>query len=486
MLKGFGMIQGGNMQYYWTTASVFCIFAILFPFTSTAQTTPFRRLNVHSPAGQPDLLLDTVTAIQIFHVLDGETLKTVIPKHRLPSGFFAVDGYISGLVVFCEDEMTVQAEGRRFSRLSKNRDGSFSAKYFGRLEPGAVPRRVSDNTYFETSEAGLSQRRDDAVLQAGYSLFPEVTGNAVSRGQMLQLALATDDHRREITIQQNGFEKILLDVKRLDDRPRAVYVGTRLERLKSEIPDFDQRLHAIQKGIAGVEQRLGRRLISEMVLLDYAAIHNAISCEKSDDIWFYIETFREEPVPELETIAAHEAIHKYVDQKGFTRSSALRNWFSDLKGLDLFSMERFLLLTQGILPADAETSESENSLFFAFIDERNFLEDRKGGHSRDNLDEFCTSFIHSLLHIHRLESNLKRRILLHDQTRPDLTGSEKKEMLNMFRKTLAVFNDVLRPQEGVELAADLLVFEDGMATAAQVQTHLNQRATTAALTENSE
>ena len=480
------MIQGENMQHCWTTASVCCLLAIFLPFSSTAQTTPFRRPQVHSPNGRPNLLPDTVTAIHIFHVLDGKGIQTVIPKHRLRSGSFAVDGYISGLVVFCEDEITVTAEGRRFSRLFKNPDGSFSAKFFGRLEPGAFPGRVMEYPYFETSDAELPERPDEAVLQDGYSLVPKVTGDAVSPRRMLQLALETDDQRWETTIQQNGFEKTLLDGKRLDAPPRALYVGTRLKRLQSEIPDFDQRLHAIRQGIAGVEQRLGRRLVSEVVLLDYAAIHNAITCENSDEIWFYIEAFREEPVPELETIAAHEAIHKYVDQMGFTRSSALRKWFSNVKGHDPLSRERFLLLTQGIMPADAEASESENRLFFAFIDERNFLKDRKGGHSRDNLDEFCTSFVHSLLHIHRLENNLKRRILLHDQTRYKLTDSEKKELLETYRKTLAVFKDVLRPQGGTDSAADHLVFADGAATAAQVQTHLNQRVTTAALTEDSE
>ncbi len=460
------MNQGGNMQHYWSTASVFCVLAILFPFVSTAQTSPFRRTDIQ--VRQTDLLLNTITAIHVFHVLDGESLRTVIPKDRLHSDFFTVDGYISGIVVFCENEMTVQAEGRRFSRLSKNPDGSFSAKYFGRLDPGAVRARVGDHTYFETPNAGGSEK-PDAVLRAGYSLFPEITGDAVSPRQKLRLALETEADRWEITIHQKGFEKSLLNIKSPDARPRAVYIGTRLAHLRYEIPDFDARWAAIQKGISGVEGQVGRHLISRVVLLDYAAIHNAVTSQKSDDIWFYIETFREEPIPELETIAAHEAIHKYVDQRRLTRSSVLRKWFSDLKGHDLFSMERFLLLTQGMLPADADPSDTENSLFFAFIDERNFLEDRKGGHSRDNLDEFCTSFIHSVLHIHRLKGNLNRRILLHDDTCRELTGSEKKELLKTFQGTLTVFKEVLHLCADVDSAPDHLVFTNGMAIAAQVR-----------------
>ncbi|MFW5640218.1 MAG: hypothetical protein ACOC0H_03530 [Thermodesulfobacteriota bacterium] len=472
------------MQHYWTTASVFCVLAILFPFVSTAQTSPFRRADIQ--ARQTDLLLNTVTAIHVFHVLDGESLRTVIPKGRLHSDSFTVDGYISGLVVFCENEMTVQAEGRRFSRLNKNPDGSFSAKYYGRLDPGAVSARIGDYTYFETPNAGWSKKPDEEILQSGYSLFPKVTGDALSPRQILQLALETEDDRREITIHQKGFEKSALKMRNPDAGHRAVYIGTRLARLRNEIPDFEARWAAIQKGISGVEKQLGRHLISRVVLLDYAAIHNAISCENSDDIWFYIETFREEPVPELETIAAHEAIHKYVDQRQLTRSDALRKWFSDLKGYDLFSMERFLLLTQGMLPADAEASEAENSLFFAFIDERNFLEDRKGGHSRDNLDEFCTSFIHSVLHIHRLKGNLNRRILLHDDIRRELTDSEKKALLKTFRESLAIFNDMLRLREDADSAPDRSVFTAGMATAAQVHIHSHRRVTTAAIAEHSE
>ena len=152
----------------------------------------------------------------------------MIPKDRLHSGSVTVAGYISGLVVFCDEDMTIQAEGRRFSRLKMNPDGSFSAKYFGRLGPGAVPTRVSEHTYFETSNSGISKTPEDEILHAGYSLFPEVTGDAVGSRPILRLALETAEDRREIAIHQKGFEKSALRIKHPDTYPQAVYIGTRL------------------------------------------------------------------------------------------------------------------------------------------------------------------------------------------------------------------------------------------------------------------
>lgn len=221
------------------------------------------------------------------------------------------------------------------------------------------------------------------------------------------------------------------------------YHGTRLAELEAQLPDFKQRLGAIGRGITFVEEAVGAALVSEVVILDYSAVENAVTRNDSDAVWFYIETFRGEPIDELETIAAHETLHKYIDRRRLIHSTRVRELFSHLKGFGLFSLERFLMVSQGIVSSEDETPDPAGETFFRFISEKHFIENRKGGHAGDNLDEFCTSFIHSVLYLHRLEENLSRPIRQSDGLDRFLSEAEQRDILDAYTRALEIFKDAI-------------------------------------------
>ena len=438
---------------------ILCVFAVwsllflLFPGVLLGQdllsdyTFPFIGSSPgsgESPSGRG--LADRITAIRLYGVRNGEPIQKTIRKADIQhTRSFAFQGYASGIVVFCEEDMTVRLERERFPKILKKRDGGFAAKYFGDLIADMVPASIRDNNYFEDTRSEASQETKKQFLKGGYSYFPKVTGNAVGRDNPIRINFEKGKDQLQVEIRQEGFQfgPILNDDDSEGHRRRFHYVGNRLDLLKSRIPDFDLRLAAIQRGIDRVESRLEPDLVSKVILLDYHGIKNAISCEDSDDVWFYIETFEQEPIEELETISAHETLHKYVDRRRLVRHSLVRNRFADLKGFDLISYERFLMVTQGIAPRSLHSTDPENQLFFEFINERHFLKDRKGGHSGDNLDEFCTSFLHSLLYMDRLEENLTRPLQIGDEAGRLLNGSERNRIVNAYGKTLSVFKKIL-------------------------------------------
>ena len=80
--------------------------------------------------------------------------------------------------------------------------------------------------------------------------------------------------------------------------------------------------------------------------------------------------------------------------------------------------------------------------FFSFINERNFLQGMKGGHSHQNPDEFCTSFLHSLMFVEGLSKNLDRPLALKDREKPHFLNEEEKQ--NVFKEYVRTFDILSR------------------------------------------
>ncbi len=406
---------------------------------------------------------DKISSICLYSVHNGQGHRVCIRKADLMKGNrFVVEGHVSGIIAFCEEDMEVRVDNRALNRIRKNRDGSFSAKYFGKIDLTEIPDSLPDNTYFD--QPGMPQREylsGKSFLTGGYSLFPKVAGNLIFAGDVLPLRFESEGDVFEIAIEQKGYQQVPLSAAPAEEETYFRYLGTRLNRLRDDIPDFDERIAAITRSIRQIEDVTGTRLVSLVNILDYEPVRNALSCEESSEIWFYIQTFRNETLEELETIAAHEALHKYVDFRRLIKSHEVRELFADLKQYSLFSRERFLIITRGIIPPDTLFSAFEKNPFFAFINERNFLADRKGGHAHENLDEFCTSFIHSLLHIHRLEQNLAGSIRLSGGRSYDLSPDEQRELLENYLRTYRTILKVIYKQEQASgtVSADYQFFE---------------------------
>jgi len=72
----------------------------------------------------------------------------------------------------------------------------------------------------------------------------------------------------------------------------------------------------------------------------------------------------------------------------------------------------------------------------AFISENNLLEGARGGHADADLDEFCTSFLHSLMHSDRLEEALLRPLDLGPSRSRDLTDGDRQALKTHFTRTI--------------------------------------------------
>ncbi len=414
--------------------------------------------------------LDRITAIRVYGVRDGVSFQNTMARKEVAHlDRLAVEGYVSGIVVFCESPMRIQLEGHLFSKLLKDGDGAYNAQGSGSYARRIQPLSIRDNGYFDTVDPRRPAATKQSAEQNAYSYFPKVRGAAVWPEEQFQLHFQAENMTTRLAVHQvgYGFEQFYHSRIRIPFQ----YHGTRLAELETDIPDFGQRLSAIGRGIAFVEEAVGVALVSEAVILDYSAVENAITRNDSDAIWFYIETFRGEPIAELETIAAHEALHKYVDRRRLVRSTRIREQFSDLKGYGPLSLERFLMVSQGIVSSEGETPGNAGETFFRFINEKHFIENRKGGHAGDNLDEFCTSFIHSMLHIHRLEANLNRPLRQPNGFDRFLTGEEKRDMLDAYIGTIEAFQDAVSLESSRSATAlrDSVLLRQGLALAMQIR-----------------
>jgi hypothetical protein len=358
---------------------------------------------------QASELAEKVQLVRLYSISDGKLSHLIYRNQDLRgcSGL-TVNGYVCGIVVLCEEDMAVDLDGQELSKIRMNADGTYSLQYFGTFRPEDLELPDPDKAYYKkTSE--MNSSAEEHFLSGGYSFFPRLMGNTICPQDQFNLNFTSGGKTYVIPVQQNSVshvDTVSLDSDRVNDDLTFRYIGDNLEGMRKNSSQYKARLQAITEGIDYVEATFGLDLVNGVNIIDFEDVYNAISCDGENNIWFYIRTFREEPLSELKTIAAHETLHVFVDQMQFALDPAVREYFADLKGYSELSYERFILMVAG----NAITGEAEaaNNLFFNFINEKNFIEDMKGGHAQKNLEEFCTSFLHSLIFIDRLESNLDK------------------------------------------------------------------------------
>ena len=153
-----------------------------------------------------------------------------------------------------------------------------------------------------------------------------------------------------------------------------------------------------------------------------------------------------EPLDQLTGMAAHESLHVYVNIKGLAEDGDVRQLFADLKGYDEFSEERFMTTAMGVVPPQSARAGDDRELFFAFIDERNFLDGMTGGHSRDNIEEFCVSLFHSMMFLERFEQNLDHSLSVPGMTKQGhfLTLEEKAAITESYVGAVQVMSEALK------------------------------------------
>lgn len=354
-------------------------------------------------------LTDAIVALCIYQVKNGQTIVRVFSGTELkthPS--IHMEGYISGVVLLSTSSIEASVAGRPLRKLPIQTDGSFDLTIYGKFESDVlkVAFRNAEHSDFDF---------DRMNHFAGYAWFPMVRGDPVCTQNRFSIILKDSRQSLEIPVFHTETIQLTLVSSEPDNTQYKMdfrYSGNDPEQF--EIRDFETRVRAIAEGVGAVESIMGQELVTSVNLLDYDGIYNALTCDGRNEIWFYTDIFWKESPEELRTIAEHETLHILVDQGRLTKNTDLRELFADLRGMDDLSMDRFALITTGVFPSGARRSDSKtpDHILFAFINEMNFFKGKKGGHSRDSLEEFCVSFLHTLMYPDNLDHNLKSPVIL--------------------------------------------------------------------------
>ncbi len=349
-----------------------------------------------------------LSAMKFYVVIDGRLETRTLSRRELAAASFATEGYVSGIVAVGSKGIDARVNGRPMLSVQPKADGTFSFGYYGKFKPEQllVAGAVEENDGIKT----LEPPRKPLFGSDVYSCFPMVPADTLSRDARFVIEFETGDALWRMQVRHSGGRKIA-EPSEIGNGGNFVpfrYVGAQKAPVNEFNDELYQRMDAISRGIRNVESTFQAELVGTVNILEFKEIHNAVTCIDKNDIWFYINTFRQEPINELNVIAEHEALHILVDRLNLTRNTVVRKMFADLKGFDEFSIERFWIVTQGKTGSRGRLRKGEQGYFFDFISERNYLSGMKGGHPQEDLDEFCTSFLHTLMYMDRFEANLQK------------------------------------------------------------------------------
>lgn len=426
-----------------------------------------------APAESADIA-EKIDFIRLYFVDNGKVQNSVFTGKELAAGKpLRVDGYVCGVIALCKDEMDISIAGRRMNKIWKNADGTISIKNFGQVGAKGPALVAYDES---TDEAPSTNRtvdpKSEAFLAGGYSYFPKVAGDILSPDSEFDIVFAAGGKACRVAVSHEGAYTVRAgsrSSKAESAYARFRYLGTRLDNLREQTADFELRLDAISKGIESVESAFSVELVDKVNIVDCESMRGAVASDGRSDIWIYLDAFLNESAEELTTIAAHEALHILVDKTRLTRDSEVRELFAYLRGYDAFSRERFSIVTSGLIPPGEPGQGLKSGVFFAFINEENFIEGMNGGHSHKSIEEFCVSFIHSLMFFDRFETNLERPMRLpgkSDEWRL-LTPVEREFIVENYLKAVDILIHAL-PTADKQLAQTGLLLRDSLDRAGQI------------------
>ncbi|MFZ0134424.1 MAG: hypothetical protein WAK95_17940 [Desulfobacterales bacterium] len=428
----------------WTAALIVLLLFLIGPLP-VGFSAAAREVEPDCVDAQPDVT-HPPTILVLFSINNGRTRKTFYSATDLRvDPEIRIDGYVAGIVVLSEADNDIYFDGKRMREVARQRDGSLSFNYFGRLDPEKifdfdVPDRRNPNRFPAHVLDGAFQ---------GYSFFPKITGEPVSGTDRFKIDIPNEDGRLTVAVHQTGYRDLPQDnTPSTVNRPyRLRYIGDRLHDLDPGIRDNEARLRSIADGIAEVEKAFRVHLVQNIQFIDCDGIHNALTRAGYQDLWFFTEAFRNESISELKVIARHETLHLLVDRYDFTRVPAIREIFRDLKRGEVFTADDSSYSLSKAFDRRNQVLTSGPD-FFSFINEKNFFRGSKGGHAHDNLNEFCTSFLHSLLYPEKIGENLDLPAAINGNQAPSiLSADEKKEILALYSRLIAAFSESIDRQD---------------------------------------
>lgn len=379
--------------------------------------------------GLSTLPLEDVAVVWLYVIRQGRTHREAIyPEMLSKMKHLTVDGYVHGIVLLSTEPLKVKAASEPLQNMPTTAAGYYSPKYYDAFSQSEVC-----STRLKTSE----EKKSGAKILGRYSRFAMVPGGALTPEREFRLAISKKEIEYSLTIRQQPRVKLALDELELctSGRTEIYYLGSPTDQCTAESTEFKKRINAFLAGIAAVEQTVGRPIVEQLHIIDFQEIRNAFTYKGKKEIYLYTSIFWNEPVEELRVIAEHEVMHILSEQLGLPESSPMRALFADLLELKIFSQERFQLMATGHLPTCTE-SESDSNPIFNFINEVNFIRGMQGGHSKDNIDEFCASFLHTMVYIDRLEGLLRQPVVTSDGSTTALTSGARFQLLKDYRKVL--------------------------------------------------
>ncbi|MGM0453120.1 MAG: hypothetical protein ACQERN_08135 [Thermodesulfobacteriota bacterium] len=357
----------------------------------------------------PGDISDPVRAVKLYIVVNGQMQTRLLrPADFSEKTRFEIEGYVSGIAVIAAKPLTVRVAGQQLSPAVPDAEGKCSFGYYGDIRPAQFADDEKIQGYGGRVPRYPAEKK--ILPPVVYACFPQVPADTVSRRPEFDIGFHGRQKDRRLTVSHSRTRACPPpeNTRRTSPERRYRYAGPKTAINTADRQADKNRMEAIAGGIASVEAAFGVDIVSGVDILAYQGIHNAVTRAGEDRIWFYINAFKNEPVDELTVIAEHEALHLLVDRLGLARKGAIRRLFADLKGFDAFSKARFRLLTTGVVRADDRMKTGENGFFFEFVSEKNFLNGMKGGHPQADPDEFCTSFLHTLMYTDRFAANLNR------------------------------------------------------------------------------
>lgn len=442
-----------------SVSAVLILCALLFaaPVPVISQPDTCDSSTVSRPAAKP---FPREVAVMWLNVIkDGQSELLPFTKRDLEdTQAITVDGYVNGVVMFSTARLRFTVDGEPMNLIRKNADGSYKVKYFG---------------YFDRTEFWSKFMADELDRSAldeipnFYSSFTKVPGDALSDAREVRITVAKNGIANHLTIRQNPAAKLDAGGPPAQGLVHDVYYhGNDEPQFEGAADAYQARVAAIQEGIRAVEAMVGRRIVDRVNLVDFEEQYNSFTCSGESDIWFYTRLFWEESVEELRTIAEHETLHLLSDRLDLPSNARMRDLYAEMMGFGPLSRERFAVMTTGRPAVSRRIVKRgpEASLLFEFINESNFIRGMKGGHAHDDLDEFCTSFLHTLMYVDRLEDNINSSIRHKNGNLTNLTTEERSRLLEDYVVVLSTMAGEIAAHFSEPLNA---VLQTGLDTAEQ-------------------
>ncbi len=410
------------------------LLVLLFVLNAGATQYPLNQkkdpLLIHQTS--PPLFKD-VAAMWLYVVNERQITKMALSKKTLAeSSIISIDGYVNGVVLLSTASMNVSIDHQIMTPIRNDKEGYFQLQN---------SHRLSRDDFWATFLPLDSENVTPDRIKGCYSSFTEIPGDILSATREFQITMDQPGIQNHLTVRQNAPLKLqeenLVPVE--NNGPDVYYLGNDAKGFEKSGPAFEKRLKAILSGVSRIENNVGSKIVDQIRILDFDGPHNAYTSEKKNVIWLYSHVFWGEDEQELKIIAEHETLHIVSNQMGLPTSGPIRNFFAELKGYTSLSWGRFQIVMTGQPPKNEIPSDA--GCLFDFINERNFIQGAKGGHSQDNLGEFCASFLHTLIYLDQLEHRFHTPIRLSDGSLLTLSTDKKNRLLKEYGALLKMVTD---------------------------------------------